>query len=259
MRAAAALAMSVLIPAAARASPDPAAPTVPAPEVAPAPPPPPRRADVPAEPARSPLELRARVPNGGRGLAMHNALTVPRGAVDVSMRGAMPLGGLVAIAAGLGERTELSAEAGIAHENSDAAAVVGVGFKQVIASARLVQLSVGGSLRHLRDGGADMSLGQLGGTLTVCTDTGCGLMMSLGLSGLYVREEDDVRVVVSAGFSAGSRHRRFIGEVVVVAGTELVLGGMRIGGARYAADVGIASAITSGADVMPFVGFAARL
>ncbi len=269
MNAAATLAMSVfLIPVVASAAPEPEIPAAPAPAPetsepeapeAPAPAASPEAEIPPAAPERHPLERRAAIPSSGRGLVHHTALTVPKGTVDVSARGALPLGALVMIAGGIGERTELSAEVGVANENEDAAAVVGAGFKQVIARSRRVQLSLGGSVRHLRDTGASLSLGQLGGTLTACTDEACSLMFSLGLSGLYVREEDDVRTVVSVGFSGGQPHLRFLGEVVVVAGTELVLGGMRFGNAKFAADLGVASPIVSDGDAMPFAGFAVRM
>jgi hypothetical protein len=249
------------VPAPAAADPS----VEPTPEPAPAPdpafdaafPPPVRVRD--AAPARPPFEHAAAIPSTGRGLVQHTAITVPKGAVDVAARGALTLGGLVGLAAGVGETTELSVELGAVSARGDTATVAGAGFKQVLASARIVQLSVGGSFRHVREGGDETSLGQMGGTLTLCTSATCAVLMSLGLSGLYVREEDDVRLSVTYGLSVGWPRARFLAEVVVIGETSMMLGGVRLVGRAAWGDVGLSTPIEPGDPVVPFATLGVRL
>lgn len=259
--------LAVAFVAAAPAAADPSAEPAPAPAPASAPaldpdfdaafpPPVPVRASAPARP---PFERAAAIPSTGRGLVQHTAITVPKGVVDVAARGALTFGGLVSLAAGVGETTELSAELGAVDARGDTAAVAGAGFKQVLATARIAQLSVGGSFRHVREGGDETSLGQMGGTLTLCTSATCAVLMSLGLSGLYVREEDDVRLSVTYGLSVGWPRARFLAEVLVARGTSMMLGGVRLVGRAYWGDVGLSTPIEPGDPVVPFATLGVRL
>lgn len=230
--------------------------TAPAPLIAPVPP----TADQPAHAETTPLEKRRAIPSSGRGLIGHTALTVPAGSVEVSMRSVVPYAGLATISAGIRSTTELSAELGGVLEGEDPVAVFGAGVKQVLVRGDRVQVSVGGTIRRLRDPEAEsVTIGQFGGTVSACADRRCSLLFSSGLSVMYTSEVDSMRPVISLGISAGSLNTRFLGEVFVVERAAAVFGGVRFGNAKFTGDVGLMTMVLDEFGVLPFAGFSTRM
>jgi hypothetical protein len=215
----------------------------------------------PAPAALTPIEQRRAIVGAGRGLAGNTALTVPAGRVEVSMRSFVPFAGLITVSAGLGSTTELSAEVG-GIDDGGATVAFGVGAKQVLAKRDRMQVSIGGTLRRLQDTSEEsyaIMLAQVGGTLSACVTEPCSLMVSAGVSGLYITDEGSMPVF-SLGLSAGGRTTRLLAEAYQIERVSVVMGGIRFGSESWCGELGLVTVvIDEGTGVVPYAGFSARM
>jgi hypothetical protein len=224
-------------------------------------PPPPEVPPAPVEELRG-LAARAVMVGAQQGLVTGTALTVPEGKVEIALRTALPLGGLLSLAGGLTSTTELWVDAGRFGEDSDDLATYAVGLKQVVGGGTNAQLAVTGSLRSVKEGGGDdlERIASLGAVVSLSSDGG-GLTVSGGLTGMTLLDDSgDAVLLGTVGVSMGSQTTRMLAEVVRLhdEGTVGFLG-LRLGNAKAALDVGTVVAPEEGFIPLPLLSFRGRM
>ena len=194
----------------------------------------------PAAPELTAIERAARRDSANdRAFGTSTALTVPDGQVDASLRIA-PVGGILSLAAGLGNGIEISVDAG-GVVGEDGVGSYGIGAKLALAHKGGWGLAVQAGIHSMGDGESDsISLWNVGAVVSGCSDADCSGLISLGGGVLGSSDSYDDKIPYAwASMLLGTGGFRPIIEGSVLQGGILGFLGARMGGRHAALDLGI--------------------